>query len=70
MTTTVAETTLLSIPWLTSFTEATTVARAQKKPIMVDVRQEDCGGCDKLEDETFADPHAVSYTHLTLPTKA
>ncbi len=51
--------TLSSITWLDDFAEAVTVARKQRKPILIDVYQDDCGGCDKLDDETFADPDVV-----------
>ncbi|HVL22673.1 MAG TPA: thioredoxin family protein [Thermomicrobiales bacterium] len=49
-------TTLPTIPWLTDWDEATRRARAEKKPIIVDVYQDDCGGCIRLEEETLADP--------------
>jgi hypothetical protein len=48
--------TLPPITWLTDWDEATTRARAEKKPIIVDVYQDDCGGCIRLDEETFADP--------------
>ncbi len=44
-----------AVSWLDNFSEATTLARAQRKPILVDVYQDDCGGCDKLDLETFSD---------------
>lgn len=44
------------IPWLHDWTEAKRAARAQRKPVLIDVYQHDCGGCDRLDDETFADP--------------
>ena len=44
------------ITWLTNWDEATNLARAQKKPILVDVYQDDCSGCVRLEEETLADP--------------
>jgi hypothetical protein len=44
------------IAWLDDFGAATAQARAQRRPILVDVYQEDCGGCDKLDRETLADP--------------
>lgn len=45
----------ITIPWLTSFDEAVKEARSQRKPILVDVYQDNCGGCDKLVDVTFSD---------------
>jgi thioredoxin-related protein len=51
--------TLTSITWLTDWDEAIVQARAQKKPIMVDVYQDNCGGCDRLDEDTFADPTIV-----------
>ena len=44
-----------SINWLTDFDEAVGQARTQRRPILVDVYQDDCGGCEKLVDVTFAD---------------
>jgi hypothetical protein len=44
-----------TITWLTDFEEAVRQARALRKPIVVDVYQDDCYGCDKLDDVTFAD---------------
>lgn len=42
------------IAWMEDFAEAVAVARKQRRPILIDVYQDDCGGCDKLDDETFA----------------
>jgi len=44
------------VTWLTDWAAAVTRARAEKKPIIVDVYQDDCGGCVRLEQETLADP--------------
>jgi thioredoxin-related protein len=49
----------LTISWLTDWDDAVALARAQKKPIIIDVYQDNCGGCDRLEQETFADPSIV-----------
>lgn len=48
--------TLPAISWISDWDEATTLARAQKKPIIVDVYQDDCDGCVRLDEETMADP--------------
>jgi thioredoxin-related protein len=48
-----------SIAWLHDFTEATAISRTERKPIIVDVYQDNCGGCDKLDDETFAHPDVI-----------
>ena len=48
-----------SIAWQHDFTEATARSRAERKPIIVDVYQDNCGGCDKLDDETFAHPEVI-----------
>ena len=45
----------IAIPWLTDFDEAVKESRSQRKPILVDVFQENCGGCDKLDNVTFND---------------
>jgi thioredoxin-related protein len=40
--------------WLTSYDEAVKVAKAEKKPILVDFTGSDwCGWCIKLKDEVF-----------------
>ncbi len=45
-----------SISWLEGFDKAVTVARKERKPILIDIYQDDCGACDKLDDETFTNP--------------
>ena len=45
-----------TIHWITDWEEATKEARARKMPILVDVYQDDCGGCERLANETFTDP--------------
>jgi thioredoxin-related protein len=45
-----------SIPWMTDLATAVKEARAQRKPILIDVFKDDCHGCDRLDEETFADP--------------
>lgn len=44
-----------NITWLTDWDEAVKQARATKKPIIIDVYQDNCGGCVRLEQETLAD---------------
>lgn len=46
----------VSITWLTNWDEAVARARTEKKPILIDVYQDDCGGCVRLEKETLDDP--------------
>lgn len=43
------------VTWLTDREEAFAVARQQRKPILIDIYQDNCSGCDKLDDVTFAD---------------
>jgi hypothetical protein len=43
------------IEWLTDREEAFAKARRERKPILIDVYQDDCEGCVKLDDETFVD---------------
>ncbi|MDQ3444484.1 MAG: thioredoxin fold domain-containing protein [Chloroflexota bacterium] len=45
-----------AIEWETDLGIAQVRARKERKPILIDVYQDNCGGCDKLDDETFADP--------------
>lgn len=47
------------IEWLTDWELAKTESRAQKKPILIDVFQDNCSGCERLEHETFADPSVI-----------
>jgi thioredoxin-related protein len=42
--------------WLTDWEKAKAVSRAERKPILVDVYQDNCSGCDRLAGETFTDP--------------
>lgn len=49
----------MTINWLKDWDEAQATARAEKKPIMIYVYQDDCGGCDRMKDETFADPTII-----------
>lgn len=44
------------IEWISDWEDAKAASRAQKKPIMVDVIQDNCGGCERLANETFTDP--------------
>ena len=45
-----------SIAWLSDWEEGVRRARRERKPILVDVYQDDCSGCIRLEEETLADP--------------
>jgi thioredoxin-related protein len=49
----------LAITWLTDWDEAVAAARAEKKPIVIDVYQDDCGGCVRLDQDTFSDPDII-----------
>jgi len=49
-----------AITWLTDWETAIDEARKTKKPIIIDVYQDDCGGCIRLEEETLADPAVVA----------
>ena len=48
-----------SIDWLTDWTEALNLARAEKRPALIDVWQDNCSGCERLANETFADPRVI-----------
>lgn len=48
------------ITWLTDWETAKNTSRAQKRPILVDVWQDNCGGCERLANETFADDAVVA----------
>jgi len=45
-----------TVDWMHDLAEASVRARKERKPILIDVYQDDCGGCDKLDDVTFSDP--------------
>lgn len=49
-----------SIRWITDWEEAKTRSRAERKPILIDVYQDNCGGCERLMNETFADPAVIT----------
>ena len=45
-----------AVDWLYDREEAFKFARARRMPILIDVYQDNCGGCDKLDEVTFSDP--------------
>ncbi len=47
------------IEWLHDRKEAMTRARAERRPVLIDVYQDDCYGCDRLDLETFGDAHVI-----------
>jgi thioredoxin-related protein len=49
-----------SINWITDWEDAKVRARAARKPILIDVYQDDCGGCERLNNETFIDPAVMT----------
>src|SRR5680860_640343 len=49
-----------TIEWHRDLTEAIAAAREARKPILIDVYQDNCGGCDRLDDETFADERVLA----------
>ena len=57
------------IEWLHDRGEAMRRARAERKPVLIDVYQDDCFGCDRLDVETFGDArviHAVRSRFIPL----
>ena len=44
-----------AINWITDWEEAKKLSRSERKPILVDVYQDNCGGCERLANETFQD---------------
>jgi thioredoxin-related protein len=48
-----------TINWVTDWDEAQGTARSEKKPMMIYVFQENCGGCDRMEQETFTSPGVI-----------
>lgn len=51
------------IAWLTDWEQAKTQARAERKPILIYVYQDDCGGCERIMNETFSDPSVIREIH-------
>ena len=49
-----------TISWRFDLAEARQVARKERKPILIDVYQDDCSGCDRLDDESFRDPEVIA----------
>jgi len=48
------------IDWHRDLAEAIAIARQERKPIVIDVYQDDCGGCDRLDEETFEDARVAT----------
>lgn len=62
--------TMTTITWLTEWDEAQRQARATKKPMLIDVYQDNCGGCERLDEDTFADPRiAAEISERFIPVK-
>lgn len=57
---TINHSTNAAVVWMTSFQDAVAEARRTKRPILIDVWQDDCGGCERLADETFTDPEVIA----------
>ncbi len=47
------------IEWLHDRPEAMARARAERRPVLIDVFQDDCYGCDRLDLETFSEAHVI-----------
>jgi thioredoxin-related protein len=47
------------VHWFHDREAAFAEARKLRRPILIDVSQEDCGGCVKLDEVTFTDPAVV-----------
>lgn len=60
MAATVTESPATSIVWGRDLADAIAIARKERKPILIDIYQDDCSGCDKLDDETFANPRVLA----------
>lgn len=51
--------TVEAIEWITDWSAALELSRAKKLPVLIDVYQDNCGGCERLANETFTDPEVV-----------
>lgn len=52
-----------AISWASDWEEAKARSRSERKPILIDVYQDNCGGCERLVNETFADPAIIEAVH-------
>lgn len=58
------------VEWLSSWEEGVAQARKLRWPILVDVYQDNCGGCDKLDEVTFRDPQVqAAIANRFVPVK-
>jgi hypothetical protein len=48
-----------TVEWMYDRVEAFKLARSRRMPILIDVYQDNCGGCDKLDQVTFSAPEVV-----------
>lgn len=48
--------TSIDLTWLTDWNEATRYARATRRPMIIDIYQDNCSGCVRLDKETLSDP--------------
>lgn len=58
-----------SIQWLTDFKKAQTVAKKQKKIMMVDFYTDWCGFCKKLDRDTYPSPKVVNLARQFVAVK-
>ncbi|MCO5216149.1 MAG: thioredoxin family protein [Thermomicrobiales bacterium] len=49
-----------SIEWLTDWATALDLSRSRKLPVLIDIWQDNCSGCERLANETFTDPAVVA----------
>lgn len=56
------------IEWLEDWDEAQRQARARRMPMLIDVSRDNCSGCERLMNETFADATvAAEVTNRFVP---